>query len=264
MNRKRRAGSALVARCATGMSGEVTGRRSPRHAPPRHHNHAGNGITYAAISPESRIRSIGPGLVTGRVADIEIDPKNTNVWYVAAAFGGVWKTVNRGVTFTPIFDDGGAFNNCCIVVDPKNSNIVWLGTGENNSQRSAHFGDGLYKSIDAGKTWKRMGLENSEHIGKIVIDPRNSDVVYVAAQGPLFSAGGQRGLYKTTNGGATWDAVLTISENTGITDVVLDPKNPNVVYAAAYQRRRASGRRSAAGRKAGSTSPPTAERPGRS
>jgi hypothetical protein len=185
-----------------------------------------------------QIRSIGPGLVTGRIADIEIDPNNSNIWYIAAAFGGVWKTVNRGVTFTPIFDDGGAFNNCCIVVDPKNSNVVWLGTGENNSQRSAHFGDGLYKSLDAGKTWKRMGLESSEHIGKIVIDPRNSDVVYVAAQGPLFSSGGQRGLYKTTNGGLTWDAVLTISENTGITDVVLDPKNPNVVYAAAYQRRR--------------------------
>ncbi|MCA1837295.1 MAG: glycosyl hydrolase, partial [Actinobacteria bacterium] len=149
------------------------------------------------------IRSIGPGLVTGRVADIKIDPNNTNVWYVAAAFGGVWKTVNRGVTFTPIFDDGGAFNNCCIVIDPKNSNVLWLGTGENNSQRSGDFGDGLYKSIDAGQTWKRMGLETSEHIGKIVIDPRNSDVVYVAAQGPLFSSGGQRGLYKTSNGGLT-------------------------------------------------------------
>src|SRR5690348_4876452 len=185
-----------------------------------------------------QIRSIGPGLVTGRIADIEIDPRNTNIWYVATAFGGVWKTVNRGVTFTPIFDDYGAFNNCCIVIDPKNSDVLWLGTGENHSQRSAHFGDGIYKSADAGKTWKRMGLENSEHIGKIVVDPRNSDVVYVAAQGPLFSAGGQRGLYKTTNGGLTWDAVLTISENTGVTDVILDPRNPNVIYAAAYQRRR--------------------------
>src|SRR4051812_2565763 len=185
-----------------------------------------------------QVRSIGPGLVTGRIADIKIDPNNTNVWYIAAAFGGVWKTVNRGVSFTPIFDDGGAFNNCCIVIDPKNSNVLWLGTGENNSQRSAHFGDGIYKSIDAGKTWKRMGLETSEHIGQIRIDPRNSDVVYVAAQGPLFSAGGQRGLYKTTNGGLTWDAVLTISENTGITDVILDPKNPDVLFAAAYPRRR--------------------------
>src|SRR4051794_26988134 len=185
-----------------------------------------------------QVRSIGPGLVTGRIADIEIDPKNTNTWYVATAFGGVWKTVNRGVTFTPIFDDYGAFNNCCIVIDPKNSDVLWLGTGENHSQRSAHFGDGIYKTTDAGKSWKRMGLETSEHIGKIIIDPRNSDVVYVAAQGPLFSAGGQRGLYKTTNGGLTWDAVLTISENTGVTDVIFDPKNPDVLYAAAYPRRR--------------------------
>jgi photosystem II stability/assembly factor-like uncharacterized protein len=183
-------------------------------------------------------RPITTGFVTGRVADIAIDPKNTSTWYVATAFGNVWKTTNRGVTFTPIFEDYGAFNNCCIVIDPKNSNTLWLGTGENNSQRSAHFGDGVYKSVDAGKTWKRVGLENSEHIGKIVIDPRNSDVVYVAAQGPLFAPGGQRGLYKTTNGGNSWDAVLTINENTGVTDVVLDPKNPDVIYAAAYPRRR--------------------------
>jgi photosystem II stability/assembly factor-like uncharacterized protein len=183
-------------------------------------------------------RMLGPGLVTGRIADIEIDPRNPNTWYVATAFGGVWKTVNRGVTFTPIFDDGGAHNTCCIVMDPKSSDVLWLGTGENHSQRSAHFGDGIYKTTDAGKTWKRMGLESSEHIGKIIIDPRNSDVVYVAAQGPLFSAGGQRGLYKTSNGGLTWDAVLTISENTGITDVIFDPKNADVLYASAYPRRR--------------------------
>ena len=110
------------------------------------------------------------------------------------------------MTFTPIFDDGGSFTLCCVVVDPKNSNVVWLGTGENTSQRSAHFGDGIYKSTDAGKTWQRMGLAASEHIGQILIDPRNSNVVYVAAQGPLWSAGGERGLYKTTDGGTTWDA----------------------------------------------------------
>src|SRR5687768_833497 len=162
------------------------------------------------------LRSIGPALTTGRVQDVEIDPRNPSVWYVAAAFGGLWKTENRGITFTPIFDSGGAFNLCCVVVDPRDSNVVWLGTGENTSQRSAHFGDGVYKSTDAGKTWKRVGLEASEHIGKIVVDPRNSNVVYVAAQGPLFSAGGDRGLYKTTDGGATWTAILTISENTGI------------------------------------------------
>ena len=135
------------------------------------------------------MRSIGPTLTTGRVQDIEIDPKNPNVWYVASAFGGLWKTENRGITFAPIFDNGGSFTLCCVVIDPKDSNVVWLGTGENNSQRSAHFGDGVYKSTDAGKTWKRVGLQTSEHIGKILIDPRNSNVVYVAAQGPLFSAG---------------------------------------------------------------------------
>ena len=196
-------------------------------------------------------RSIGPGFVTGRIADVEIDPRDTNIWYVATAFGGLWKTVNRGVTFEPIFDEGPSFTLCCVVIDPRNSNTIWLGTGENHSQRSAHFGDGVYKSTDAGKTWKRVGLETSEHIGKIVIDPRNSNVVYVAAQGPLFSAGGERGLYKTTDGGTTWTAILAISENTGITDLVLDPRNPDVMYASSYQRRRHVGQAIGGGREAG-------------
>ena len=186
-------------------------------------------------------RSIGPALTTGRVQDIEIDPRNPSIWYVASAFGGLWKTENRGITFAPIFDNGGAFTLCCVVVDPRDSNVVWLGTGENTSQRSAHFGDGVYKSIDAGKTWKRVGLETSEHIGKILIDPRKSNVVYVAAQGPLFASGGERGLYKTTDGGATWTPVLTISADTGISDLIFDPKNPDVIFASAYQRRRAVG-----------------------
>ena len=187
------------------------------------------------------LRSIGPALSTGRIQDVEIDPKNPSVWYVASAFGGLWKTTNRGITFTPVFDREGSFTLCCVVVDPKDSNVVWVGSGENSSQRSAHFGDGVYKSIDAGATWKRVGLAASEHIGKIAIDPRNSSTVYVAAQGPLWSAGGERGLYKTTDGGATWNAVLTISPDTGISDVVLDPKNPDVLYASSYQRRRAVG-----------------------
>ena len=186
-------------------------------------------------------RSIGPAISTGRVQDIAIDPKSPNTWYVATAFGGLWKTTNRGTTFTPIFDDGGSFTLCCVVIDPKSSNVVWLGTGENASQRSAHFGDGIYKSIDAGKTWQRMGLASSEHIGQIIVDPRNSNVVYVAAQGPLWSAGGERGLYKTTDGGTKWERVLFVSDDTGISDVVFDPKNPDIIYASSYQRRRAVG-----------------------
>jgi photosystem II stability/assembly factor-like uncharacterized protein len=186
-------------------------------------------------------RSIGPSLTTGRLSDIAIDPKNSNVWYVAASAGNLWKTENRGNTWTPIFDAYGSYSLGAVVVDPKNSNIVWLGTGENNNQRSVGFGDGIYKSTDAGATWTRMGLENSEHIPNILIDPRDSNVVYVSAIGPLWNEGGDRGLYKTTDGGRTWKAVLTISPNTGVTDVAMDPRNPDVLYAAAYQRRRAVG-----------------------
>ncbi|HEX7485494.1 MAG TPA: hypothetical protein VF332_05040 [Vicinamibacterales bacterium] len=199
------------------------------------------GALTADVLKTLELRSIGPTLATGRIADVAIDLKNPSVWYVASAFGGLWKTVNRGISFTPIFDDHTSFTLCCVVVDPKDSNVVWLGTGENASQRSAHFGDGVYKSTDAGKTWKRAGLTTSEHIGKIVIDPRNTSVVYVASQGPLWSAGGERGLYKTTDGGATWVQALKISDDTGVSDVVMDPKNSLVLYASAYQRRRAVG-----------------------
>ena len=186
-------------------------------------------------------RSIGPALATGRIQDVQIDPRDPNVWYVASAFGGLWKTVNRGVTFAPVFDEGGAFTLCCVAVDPKDSNVVWLATGENTSQRSAHFGDGVYKSTDAGKTWSRVGLAASEHIGRILIDPRNSNIVWIAAQGPLFAAGGERGVFKTSDGGKTWQAILTISADTGANDLAFDPKNPDIVYASAYQRRRAVG-----------------------
>ena len=164
--------------------------------------------------------------MTGRIADIEIDPNNPSIWYVATAFGGLWKTTNRGTTFTPMFDDGGAHNLCCVVVDPKDSNVVWLGTGENTSQRSAHFGDGVYKSIDAGKTWKRVGLA---HVRAHRQDCSSTRAIRTScgwpSQGPLFSAGGERGLYKTTDGGATWTRVLHVSDDTGITDIVFDPTN---------------------------------------
>lgn len=185
-----------------------------------------------------KFRSIGPAMTSGRIADIAVHPDNRSIYYVASASGGVWKTTNAGTTFQPIFDSQGSFSIGCVTLDPNNSNVVWVGTGENNNQRAVNYGDGVYKSEDGGKSWKNMGLKNSEHIGKIVVHPDSSNVVYVAAQGPLWSAGGDRGLYKTSDGGETWKAVLEIDEDTGVTDLVLDPRNPNVIYAAAYQRRR--------------------------
>jgi photosystem II stability/assembly factor-like uncharacterized protein len=202
---------------------------------------AGTPALDAELMKSFEFRSVGPSLTTGRLSDIAVDPKNPSVWYVAASAGNLWKTENRGSTWTPIFDAHGSYSLGAVTVDPKDSSVVWLGTGENNNQRSVSFGDGIYKSTDAGKTWKRMGLENSEHIQNIVIDPRNSNVVYVTAIGPLWSSGGDRGLFKTTDGGQTWKAVLSIGPDTGVTDVVMDPKNPDVMYAAAYQRRRAVG-----------------------
>jgi photosystem II stability/assembly factor-like uncharacterized protein len=185
-----------------------------------------------------KFRSIGPAVTSGRVNGFAVDPNDRTKYYVAVASGGVWKTVNAGTTWTPVFDGEGSYSIGAIALDPKNTATVWVGTGEYNSQRSVGYGDGVYKSEDGGKTWKNVGLKTSEHIGKIVIDPRDSNVVFVAAQGPLWSAGGERGLYKTTDGGKTWKAVISVSENTGVTDVVIDPANPDTMYAAAWQRRR--------------------------
>jgi photosystem II stability/assembly factor-like uncharacterized protein len=185
-----------------------------------------------------RFRSIGPAVTSGRVNMFAVDPKDRSKYYVAVASGGVWKTVNNGTTWTPVFDNEGSYSIGAIAIDPKNTATVWVGTGEYNSQRSVGYGDGVYRSDDGGRSWKNVGLKTSEHIGKIVIDPRDSNVVFVAAQGPLWSAGGERGLYKTTDGGKTWKAVINVSENTGVTDVVMDPSNPDVMYAASWQRRR--------------------------
>ncbi|MBN2354644.1 glycosyl hydrolase, partial [candidate division KSB1 bacterium] len=191
-----------------------------------------------ATFAELKFRSIGPAVSSGRIGDIAVNPSNKREWYIAVASGGVWKTINAGTTFEPIFDGEGSYSIGCITIDPNNPFVIWVGTGENNSQRSVSYGDGVYRSEDGGKSWKNMGLKKSEHIGKIVVDPRNSNVVYVAAQGPLWGSGGDRGLFKTTDGGATWDSVLTISRHTGVSDLVMDPRNPDVLYAAAYQRRR--------------------------
>ncbi len=185
-----------------------------------------------------KFRSVGPALTSGRIADIAINPENANEWYIGVASGGVWKTVNAGTTWSPLFDDQGSYSIGCITIDPTNPHIIWVGTGENNNQRSVAYGDGVYKSMDGGKSWKHMGLKNSEHIGNIVVHPANSSIVYVAAYGPLWSAGGDRGVYKSTDGGKNWERVLFISDDTGINEVHLDPRDPEVLYAAAHQRRR--------------------------
>ena len=184
------------------------------------------------------LRGIGPALMSGRIGDFAVNPGRPSEYYVAVASGGVWKTVNAGTTWTPIFDKEGSYSIGCLALDPANPYVIWVGSGENNSQRSVAWGDGVYRSLDGGATWKNMGLGKSEHIGMIRVDPRNSNVVYVAAQGPLWAPGGDRGLYKTIDGGATWKAALTVSENTGISEVHFDPRNPDVLYASAYQRRR--------------------------
>lgn len=183
-------------------------------------------------------RSVGPALTSGRVSDIAVNLKNPFEYYVAVASGGVWKTTNWGVEYTPVFDSQDSYSVGCVTIDPNNPNVVWVGTGENNNQRSVAYGDGVYKSTDAGKSWKNVGLKKSEHIGNIIVHPDNSDVIYVSAYGPLWSKGGERGVYMSEDGGDTWKRILYVDEHTGINEIHMDPKNPEVLYATAHQRRR--------------------------
>ena len=185
-----------------------------------------------------KLRSVGPALTSGRVSDFAVHPDKRHEYYIATSSGGVWKTINGGANYTPIFDQQGSYSIGCITMDPNNPYVIWVGTGENNNQRSVGYGDGIYRSKDGGKTWKHMGLKNSEHIAKIIVDPRNSNIVYVASIGPLWSEGGDRGLYKSIDGGKTWESKIKVDEHTGVTDLIMDPNNPDVLYAATYQRRR--------------------------
>ncbi len=168
-------------------------------------------------------RSIGPAFTSGRIADIVVNPNNHSEWYIGIASGNIWKTTNNGTTFSPIFDKYGSYSIGCLAIDPKNTHVIWAGTGENNHQRALGYGDGIYKSVDGGKSWKNMGLKDSRQIGMIAIDPRNTDIVFVAAEGSAWGPGGDRGLYKTIDGGQNWTKVLDISENTGINNVIIDP-----------------------------------------
>ncbi|PIW70261.1 MAG: glycosyl hydrolase, partial [Ignavibacteriales bacterium CG12_big_fil_rev_8_21_14_0_65_30_8] len=185
-----------------------------------------------------KLRSLGPAFTSGRIADFAVNPDDPTEYFVAAASGHIWKTTNSGVTFKPVFDNYGAYSIGCLRMDPNNHNVIWAGTGENNHQRALGYGNGVYKTVDGGASWKNMGLKESRQIGMIQVDPRNSNIVFVAAEGSVWGPGGDRGLYKTIDGGKNWKKVLNISENTGVNNVVFDPRNPDIMYATSEQRRR--------------------------
>ncbi|MEK9781739.1 MAG: hypothetical protein VW266_02205 [Flavobacteriales bacterium] len=185
-----------------------------------------------------KMRNVGPAFLSGRIADIAVHPDNESVWYVAVGSGGVWKTENAGTTWTPLFDQQKSYSTGCVTIDPNDPSRVWVGTGENVGGRHVGYGDGIYMSEDAGASWKNMGLPNSEHISEIIVHPDNSNVVWVAVQGPLWRKGGDRGLYKTTDGGKTWKKTLGNSEWTGVTDIMIHPENPQILYAATWDRHR--------------------------
>ncbi len=193
-----------------------------------------NSRTFAGL----HVRGIGPVFISGRVSQFAVFPGDSNHFLIAVASGGVWETRNDGTTWTPIFDREGSYSIGTITIDRKNPSIVWVGTGENNDQRSVSYGDGVHKSEDGGRTWHNMGLRHSEHIARIVVDPRDSNVVYVAAPGPLWKGGGDRGLFKTTDGGKTWTSLIKVGEYTGCSDVLLDPRHPDILLAATHQRER--------------------------
>jgi photosystem II stability/assembly factor-like uncharacterized protein len=198
--------------------------------------------TWAQITTETlsglKLRNIGPATMSGRIVDLAVVESNPYTFYVASATGGVWKTTNNGVTFKPVFEDEGTHSVGDIAVHQAHPQHVWVGTGERANRQSSSWGDGVYKSSDGGKTWKHLGLEDSHHIGRIVTHPTDTNTVYVAAMGHLWGANEERGLYKTTDGGKTWNRILHIDEDTGVVDVAMDPSDPNILYAAAYQRRR--------------------------
>lgn len=198
----------------------------------------GDTIITTSLIDGLKFRSIGPAWASGRIGDLAVNPSNPKEYYAAVASGNVWKTTNNGTTWEPVFDKYGAYSIGALRLDPNNPNVLWVGTGENNHQRALGYGDGVYKSVDGGKSFKNMGLKESRQIGGIVIDPRNSNIVFVACEGSAWGSGGERGLYRTTDGGANWEKVLNISENTGVNNVVLDPSNPDIMYATSEQRRR--------------------------
>src|SRR5687767_11529178 len=183
-------------------------------------------------------RSIGPATMSGRIADLAVYEANPAVYYAATAHGGLWKTTSNGATWIPQFQNEGLISLGDVTISQRNPDLVWVGGGESNNRQSTSWGGGVYKSTDGGKTFTHMGLANSKHINRILIDPANDDIVWVAATGPLFGPGGDRGLYKTTNGGRTWTQVLKVDDDTGANDLAMSATDPRIMFASTYQRRR--------------------------
>jgi len=185
-----------------------------------------------------RPRNIGPAVMSGRIVDLAVVEGDPNVFYVASATGGLWKTGNNGITFTPLFTGEPVHSIGAVAVHPVDTSVVWLGSGERASRQSSSWGDGVYRSTDGGLTWTNVGLTDTRHIGRIALHPTNPEIVYVAALGHLWGPNDERGLYRSTDGGGQWERILQVDEDTGVVDVALDPWNPDIVYAASYQRRR--------------------------
>src|SRR5260221_4112987 len=183
-------------------------------------------------------RNIGPSGMSGRIVTIDVVVDNPNIIYLGAASGGVWKTENSGNSWTPVFDEQPIQNIGSLAIQQSNPNIIWVGTGEGNTRNSLNIGEGVYKSLDAGKTWKRMGLEKTRNIHRVIIDPVNPNTVYLAAIGNPYSEHPERGVYKTTDGGETWNRILYTNDSTGCAELVMDPSNPNKLIACMWQHRR--------------------------
>lgn len=196
--------------------------------------------TRASAFDTLHFRQIGPATMAGRIDDFAVLESNPHVFYVATATGGLWKTMNNGTTFETVFDDQSTSSIGDVAIAPTDANLVWVGTGENNNRQSSSWGEGVFKSTDGGASWTNMGLVESRHIARILVDPVDHDIVYVAALGSVWGEGGNRGVYKTTDGGRTWDRVLHVDEDSGATELVMDPSNNKVLYTATYQRRRSA------------------------
>ncbi|MEE4212501.1 MAG: hypothetical protein V2I43_24920, partial [Parvularcula sp.] len=195
---------------------------------------------FAETSPLAALpmRELGPALTSGRISDFAMMPGGHHHYLVATASGGMWLTEDAGITWTPVFDDYGSYSIGVVEIAPSNPSVVYAGTGENNAQRSVAYGDGVYRSDDGGKSWRNVGLKDSGHISQIWIDPDDAEHLLVAAQGPLWNEGGDRGLYRSRDGGESWDRILEIDEHTGINEFVVHPDDPDRIIASSYQRRR--------------------------